>query len=125
MRDRLGFVRSKPFIYIAVAVLIYLLVILSRVVWQNYQVNQQVSLLKQQVDTLRQSNSDLKAEILYYQTPEYAEKVARAKLGLQKPGEQVVIVPPTGSKSQALSTSASKIQSNWQAWWDFFFGSTS
>ena len=114
--------RSKPFLITAFIVLAYLLVVLSRVVWQNYQVNQQVALLKQQIETLKQSNDDLKAQIVYYQTDAYREQVARSELGLQKPGEKVLIVPKSGKQDQSESSrQAQSPRSNFQSWWDFFF----
>jgi cell division protein FtsL len=115
--------RSKTIWLLALLLLIYLLVIVSKVVWQNYQVNQQVTQLKQEVDLLKQNNQELKAEIIYYGTPEYQEMEARAKLGLQKPGEQVVLVPNDKSKPQTPATKTVKKQTNVRAWWEFFFGS--
>ena len=123
MHPLTSLIRSKPFLITAVFVLIYLLVILSRVVWQNYQVNLQVVLLENQVQTLKESNDELKAKILYYQTPSYLEKEARSKLGLQKPGEEVVIVPSAKPKqTTAPQKETQKNQPNWQTWWEFFFG---
>src|SRR3990167_10666708 len=122
MHPLTSLIRSKPFLITAVFVLIYLLVILSRVVWQNYQVNLQGVLLENQVQTLKESNDELKAKILYYQTPSYLEKEARSKLGLQKPGEHVVIVPSAKPKqTTAPQKETQKNQPNWQTWWEFFF----
>ena len=115
--------RSKPFLITAVLLLVYLLVMLSRVVWQNYQVNQQVAQLQGQVDELKASNQDLKAKILYYQTESFQEREARAKLGLQKPGEQVIITPSEQAKASQDQT-AQKPLPNWRKWWNFFFGSS-
>jgi cell division protein FtsB len=101
--------------------LVYLLVMLSRVVWQNYQVNQEVALLQRQVDELKASNDDLKARILYYQTESYSEREARAKLGLQKPGEEVIITPTERTKQEETPGSQKPLP-NWRQWWEFFFG---
>jgi cell division protein FtsL len=101
--------------------LVYIVVILSRVVWQNYQVNKQVDSLKNQIASLQQSNHDLQNEILYFQTDAYKEELARQQLNLQRPGEHVIIVPRDTSTNSSGEQTRGQPLPNWQQWWNFFF----
>lgn len=104
--------------------LVYIVVILSRVVWQNYQVNKQVDSLQTQIVSLRQSNQNLQNEILYFQTDAYKQELARQQLNLQAPGEKVVIVPKDTSTNSSGDQTRTVPLPNWQQWWNFFFNNS-
>ena len=98
---------------------------LVQTVQHNFQLQQQISQLKGQISDLQTQTDSLKYQIQYYQTSDYQDKEARAKLGLQAPGEGVVILPHTDPTTQAQSTSTAKPapkKPNWQQWVRFLEG---
>ena len=93
----------------------------GKTLYENWRVNKEVRELKNQITEFKKTNDELKDKILYYQSASYREKIARERFGLQKPGEQVVVIIP---EKQPTETEEQKKQktSNPQKWWDFFFG---
>lgn len=94
----------------------------------NYELQKQISTLKQQnaVHTLENTNLELQNE--YYKTDAYLELSARRNFGLGKQGEKELLVPQSVAYTYAPeinvdSTPAaekSKHTSNFQAWVNFF-----
>lgn len=78
---------------IAVIIIGYLLVATIGVIGKNYQLQKEVDALEGEIEFLELRNNELEYEIAYYQTDAFADREARDKLGLQAPGEQVVIFP--------------------------------
>jgi cell division protein FtsB len=81
------------------------------------------------VDAIKQQNAALSAQLVYQQTPAYAEQVAREQLGLMKPGDHVVHVqvaaaPETVAAvvpaAPAPSAPAAVVRPNWQRWLRLF-----
>ena len=60
----------------------------------------------------------------YLQTDFFVEKEARLKLGLRKPGEQVVVVPNEIGKLVKISQKGynNANLTNPQKWWHYFWG---
>jgi cell division protein FtsL len=115
---------------LGVLVAIYVAFYLVQTVRHNYQLQQQIASQKQQITSLQSSNQTLKYQIQYYSTDDYKEKEARAKLGLQAPGEGVIILPNSGGSEDdsvlptpAQPKAAPKL-SNWQQWINFLEGKT-
>jgi len=84
-------------------------------------------------DTIKVQNEVdvLQAQISYFKTDEYKERLAREKLGLQAPGEQVVIVG-RGDIAQGRATALDgqadirlPQRSHLEEWLDFLFGNVS
>lgn len=97
---------------------------------KNYELQSRADKLNAQIAQLENDNQQLGYKILYYKTDSYKEKLAREKLGLQLPGESVVIIPgskgETKNGSAALdnkSASAITTPSNIEQWIEFLFGS--
>jgi cell division protein FtsB len=108
-------------IIIGLAIL-YLLYIVGKTLYQSYQVHKEVEDLKVSITELQQSNKDLGEKILYYQSPSYQEKIARERMGLQKPGEKVIVILPE-SKNQVAEKDPDQGLPNYEKWWKFFFNS--
>ncbi len=105
---------------------IYLAIILVQTVRNNASLQGQIGQLQRDVSQLKEDNAELGYQIEYYKTDAYKEKAARAKLGLQKPGETLVILPrdkisATQTPAEAAKTKTSKT-ANWVQWWHFLFG---
>ncbi len=122
----LGKLKILPFFLI----IIYILFLLGKTVWQNYGINQEIAKSEEGINQLQEENKRLENLIEYYQSSSYKEQEARLKLGYQKEGEKVFIVSKsqekreTEEKEKAESVKkknnlASK--SNYSKWWEFFF----
>ena len=66
---------------------------------------------------LFRSNQELKAGISESQTQDYLEKEAREKLGLKKPGEEVVAIKKI--QSEEKPTEQKEEKSLWQKFLEF------
>lgn len=115
--------RILPFFLI----IIYILFILGKTIWQNYGINQEINNLEQDISQLREENKNLENLIKYYQSTTYKEQEARLKLGYQKQGEKVFIVPKTEEKSapeqdkKEEKKNSLAVEPNYLKWWRYFF----
>ncbi|MBI4029729.1 septum formation initiator family protein [Candidatus Berkelbacteria bacterium] len=115
---------------VLILVLVYTLFLLGRSVYFNYQTNQEIRNLKTAISKDKDEVENLKNLIAYYQTESFKELEARRKLGLKKPGEEVVSVPENiASQSLPEKQKPATIlekgfeSPNYQKWWEFVFGS--
>jgi cell division protein FtsB len=99
---------------------VYLLSSLVQTVRKNYELNQEIADLQEEIDLLEVQQEELRYRIEYYKTEAFKEKEARAKLGLQLPGEGVIILPAEDDDSD--KPKAKPPRSNLQQWWEFLFG---
>lgn len=109
---------------VGVIAIVYLVVILGQTIKRNYDLNTQITDLKSQIALLQDQKDQLSYNIQYYQTQSFQEREARAKLGLQMPGEQVVVLPRPSSTPAPVAdaTKSAKKKSNFQQWLDFLGG---
>lgn len=108
---------------IGLSIAVYLVTILVGVVKHNNDLRGQISSLELQIATLQTQQAELNYKIHYYQTDSFKEKQARANLGLQKPGEGVVILPNTTKAStETVAKAATSKTSNIKQWFNFLFG---
>ncbi len=95
---------------------------------RNQQINGEIEAMRQEAEKIRKNNENLKEKISYFETPAFQEGVAKEKLNLQKPDEQVVIVKPseyyesreenpTGSQEEKTE----ETMPNYLKWWNQFF----
>ncbi|MDF2460726.1 MAG: hypothetical protein K0S68_129 [Candidatus Saccharibacteria bacterium] len=105
-------------------VIVSLLISLGQTVHRNYQLGQQINEIKADTDVLKEKRDELGYSIQYYKTDSYREREARSKLGLQLPGENVIIIPqPTATPDAATTTPATESKrTNFQQWLDFLGG---
>lgn len=101
----------------------YLAFALFGTIRRNYELQREISKIEKENKALEQSNLELTYQIAYYQTDLYKDKAARAKLGLQAPGESVLILPKT-EKPQATTNDKKSQRSNFAQWIDFLRGIT-
>ena len=95
---------------------------------RNKQIENEINVLREEAQKIRQSNQEMEEKILYYDTEEYQEKVAKEKLNLQKENENVAIIKPTpspkemaGDESNApLEQKKTKEKPTYQKWIDYF-----
>jgi cell division protein FtsB len=104
--------------------ILYLLFIVGRSVWINYQSNKDLDTQRQKVAQLQSDVDMLEMEIAYYNTESFKEKEARAKLGYMAPGEKVISLP--ADKPEDKIADSGKVEQqiktpNYRQWINYFF----
>lgn len=74
--------------------IVYVIFILGRSIYKNYQTNQKIVHLEEEVKQLEQEKVYSQNLIVYYQSPNFKELEARKKLNLKKPNEKVMAIEP-------------------------------
>ena len=113
------FVNTKTVLLI-IAIVVLLLVIKNIVasiisLRQNSHI---VTTLKQQEVAEEQKKKLLKQQLYFVKTPQFIENEAREKLGMVKPGEHIVLAPPTVDSSPKKESY--DYSPNWLKWWRLF-----
>ncbi len=117
---------------INVLVLVGLLIGLGRTYWNNFHLKQEIDTLEAQAESLESKSIEIKKLKNYLGSQEFLENEARLKLGLQKPGEETIVIEGLGEKSNTRndinSLDSKKIANrfeNWLEnpgkWWEYFF----
>lgn len=78
--------------------------------------------LEREVSTLETRHVELSDLIRYFDSEGYAESRARLELGLAKPGEQVLVVPPDRGAATGVESPTPALSAPWRSWWSLFFG---
>ncbi len=115
----------------------WMLFLLGRALWQNWDLKHSILKLNDQLITLEQQKKDLENLNLYYSSDSFKELEARKRLGLKKSGEKLVVLPATTPSAESATpsnfneqldqekktiagvTAPSKIP-NWLLWWQYF-----
>lgn len=114
--------------WVGLVVTMYVLVALINLSAKNTALRDQADAVEEDSIRLEAEINALRAQVAYYETDQYKEKQVREKLGLQAPGENVVIVgrgdadrsvksSDTGSNELELPD-----QSHIEEWATFLFG---
>jgi cell division protein FtsB len=105
-------------------VIFYLVIVLAQTVQHNYTLGHQIDALNAQINLLQDQKDQLSYNIQFYKTDSFRDREARSKLGLQLPGENVVIIPhPSVSPLPSTANKAPVAkQSNIQQWFNFLSG---
>ena len=93
---------------------------------QDYTVRKQISALEKEKAQLNQNKLNLLNRLQDIKSDSFAEKEARLKFGLQKPGESVIILNDKnnalgGSESAPPQQQSENDISNAGRWWRYFF----
>jgi cell division protein FtsB len=108
----------------------------AKTVQGNYELQKEISVLKQQNEVLKLYNQNTSLQNQYLQTDQYLELSARQNFGLAAPGEKVLLVPasvaakyvdtalmPSDETKTAKNVdSRPEYQKNLEAWRDFLLG---
>ncbi|MFH1866719.1 MAG: septum formation initiator family protein [Patescibacteria group bacterium] len=117
-------ITSRLFQIIAIVAMIIIVVAIVKNQMRKVELTQEINSLQAKINSFEQKNKELSNLISYFQTNEFREREARLRLNLQKPGEQVVIIPQNGESSvlgEQTSGGAGYQANNWQKWWNHFF----
>ena len=92
---------------------------------KNYQYQQKVDELAQQIELTKLRNQNLAYEQDYLQSEEYVELKVRQYLGKGLPGEKLVILPSSDTVVDAAEPEVAQAvvleQTNFDRWMQFFF----
>ena len=114
------FVNTKTLILLGIIVVLLLLIKnIADSISSLRQNSRIVTSLRQQEKDQIQRQEYLKQQLYFTNTQEFIENQAREKLGMAKPGESVVLVPPKiieEEKELAIDTTP-----KWKKWWNLFF----
>ncbi len=120
----------------AIGLLIFLVVALmvswsgAKVIQRNYELQKQISELRQQTAVDELSNNNLKLQNHYFETEQYLDLKARQDFGKGLPGETLLLIPrdvaltyitkPAETKEEVTPESQRPAyQRNFQAWINF------
>lgn len=125
---------SRWFWIVIIAILLFILYSLTTVAQKRYEINKSISEKKALVAQLEEENERLDNLFQYYSSDYYREEIARRDLGFQRPGEEVVATPQNVDNQDDNATVAPSDftgtgvepevadQSNFERWWQQFFG---
>lgn len=100
---------------------------------RNYQLQKQISKLRQETELQNLENETLRLRNEYFNTDQYLELTARRQFGLGAPGEKLLLVPESvalahtvdlgqeGSEQAKAKPEKPKYQQNFEAWMQFLF----
>lgn len=114
--------------WIGLVFTMYMMALLIDLSAKNTKIREKADKIEEEIVVLENDVDALKAQIAYYQSDAYKERFAREKLGLQMPGEQVVVVgsgdAEKGATNNKTTTQESALpqKSNLEEWGDFLFG---
>jgi len=123
----------RIFFIISLFFLIIVIIGLTREVANRQTINKKIQSLESEVNKVQTENQDINNLITSGQDSGYLEKEARIKLGLQRPGEKVVVIikndSPDNSSAvgikqeiidQAMNTAPTDERPNLARWFDYF-----
>lgn len=116
---------SRWFLLASFLVLLFLLTVYGRAWYQEYQINQEISNLQNQLISLEAQKSRTLELLKYVQSQEFVEAKARTELNLVKEGENSAIIageaPPVDNRQEQELVVESNNQSNIIKWFKYFF----
>jgi len=98
------------------------------VMQRNYNLQKEIDYKKRQLQLTELQRDNLSLQKNFYQTTEYQELAIRSTLGLVRPGEKALVLPPNSEaaiKEGSAKTVAPTTQvttSNLEQWVNFLFG---
>lgn len=121
--------RSKGFVLALFVVVLFMGVSVTKEVIRRVETRYEIEKLENEVQRLSSRNQETIDIIAYLNTSVYQDKEARVKLGLQEPGEKVVMYPQNNVQQDIVLPDSDKIryipiddyQSNPEKWFYFFW----
>lgn len=93
---------SKLILIIGFILLALISVALTKELMRKHKVNQEIELVKEEIDRLERKNEELAALVDYLNTDSFKEIQARQSLNLQKEGETAVAITDPADPAQAV-----------------------
>ena len=119
----------KVFIISTAFVVAYLAYSYAYKVYQDYQIQKQIDVSKEEIRNLREENEQMTEYINYLRSDIFKEKKAKQILNLKNNDELVVVFDDNGEEFEqhAIITKKEYLTtlSNAEKWWEYFFGDLS
>lgn len=116
-----SFLTSKVFLMAACAAIVVTIGAMIREGQRRNMVAGEIRAMQDEVTRLEQQRNRLGDLIRSAESPEFLEREARLRLGLQKPGESVLIVPEGVGETPAGVQPPEVFPSNPRKWWRHIF----
>ncbi|KKP88782.1 MAG: hypothetical protein UR93_C0008G0011 [Berkelbacteria bacterium GW2011_GWA2_35_9] len=134
--------REKPYVvafknFAVFFVIVYSAWTVGYSVYKNYQINKEITILKENIEKIKQENKNLENMKLFYQTQTFADIEARRRLNLKRVDEKVFSILPDELKqksdliAQTSQTSEKKNDNqntnqdpNQYKWYQYIFASS-
>jgi cell division protein FtsB len=121
--------RSKGFVVFLVVVVVFMGVSVTREVLRRLEIRYEIQTLEDDVARLEKRNTDIRDAIALLNTSALQDKEARTKLGVQLPGEKVVLFPEQNASTEITLPDSDTIryipirdyQSNPEKWFFYFW----
>ncbi|MCB9834585.1 septum formation initiator family protein [Candidatus Nomurabacteria bacterium] len=113
---------QKIIVLIGVLFVLYLTFAVIRVSSSTRFFNPKISNLETDISTLEEENNQLRYQLEYYKSDSYQEREARARLGLKKENESVVIIPGEEPVQTLTDQETQTKKANYLHWLEFLFG---
>ena len=119
----------RMFIISTAFVVAYLAYSYAYKVYQDYEIQKQIDVSKEEIANLRKENEQMTDYINYLRSDIFKEKKAKQILNLKNDGEVVVVFEDNGEEFTTYSNTSKKeylsTLSNKDKWWEYFFGDLS
>lgn len=114
---------TAPIVFCAVLViLIFVSVSLFREIMRNRTIDKEIRKIEEEAERLETRNLEILELVKELEDMDFLEKEARLKLGLQKPGEKVVVINRINQDVQVSEGPANLNNvTNPIRWWHYFF----
>lgn len=112
---------SKFFLIFCVIIFLVVLFYLAKSTVRSYKVNSEIADLQNDIIHLEKQNEDLGQLISYLKSDTFIEQEAKLKLGLKKPGENLVVIPGQTDSGNNDKEIQNIPQTNPARWWAYFF----
>lgn len=112
---------SKFFLIFCVIIFLIVLFYLAKSTVRSYKVNSEIADLQNDIIHLEKQNEDLGQLISYLKSDTFIEQEAKLKLGLKKPGENLVVIPGQADLESNNKEIQNIPETNPARWWAYFF----
>lgn len=123
--------RSRGFVVVLIVIVVVITSSAIKEALRRVETQKEIAVLEQEVQSMQQRNTEIQDTIALLQTSSYHDKEARVKLGVQKEGERVIILPgqqpnsdmhlPQEEQQNVQNDSPNPVESNPQKWIHFFW----
>ncbi|MBI4449897.1 septum formation initiator family protein [Candidatus Uhrbacteria bacterium] len=116
---------SKVALLVGCAVVVLVVVAIVRETQRRRSIRQEIRAIEDEIARIELQRERLTDLVEHAASPEFLEREARLRLGLQRPGETVLIVPDSAPGSavaaEASPSPAEEPPSNLRKWWRYIF----
>lgn len=117
---------TSSFFYIAGCLILALFLFGNvRAFYQDYKIRQEIKQMEAEIGSLSKRKIESLEILEYVMSPNFVEAKARTELNLKRPGERVIVVPPSPSETKTgadelSDTSSGQMPNNPLRWWYYF-----